>query len=76
MPQTMTPQAENVRSRVEAGMNVRPGPLAKFAGLSLTALRHAIERGDIKVVRVGRNILIPHQEAAKLLGIGSEQRAA
>ncbi|MDR7040510.1 hypothetical protein J2X36_005293 [Methylobacterium sp. BE186] len=60
---------EDVRSRVAAGMNVRLGPLAKFAGLSPTALRLAVERGDIKVIRLGRNILIPHHEAARLLGM-------
>ncbi len=66
---------EDVRARIAAGMNVRPGPLANFAGLSVTALRHAIDRKDIKVVRVGRSILIPHHEAAKLLGL-SDQAAA
>lgn len=75
MPRPSDSPAADVRSRIDAGMNVRPGPLAKFAGLSLTSLRHAIERGDIKVVRIGRNILIPHHEAAKLLGIQSQEAA-
>lgn len=61
--------AAGVRSRVMAGMNVRLRPLAQCAGLSDTAMRLAIERGEIKVIRVGRNILIPPQEAARMLGM-------
>lgn len=76
MTQPTMPSQDDVRSRVAAGMNVRPIALARFAGLSVTALRLAIERGDIEVVRIGRNVLVPHYEAAKLLGIKPEHAAA
>jgi hypothetical protein len=70
------PKADDVIERVQAKMNVRLAPLAKFAGLSPTALRLAIERDEVSAVRVGRNILIPHQEAARILGMKPESVAA
>lgn len=69
-------RVESVIARINARMNVRLAPLAECADLSPTALRLAIEREEIGAVRVGRNILIPHQEAARILGMKPEPIAA
>lgn len=69
-------RAADVIARIKAGKNVRLAPLAEFADLSVTALRLAVDRDEIGSVRVGRNILIPHSEAARVLGMKPEATAA
>ncbi len=70
-----TTDVGSVRNRIEAGMNVRIGPLAECAGLSHQAIRLAIAREDIKAVRLGRAIMIPASEAARLLGMTIKEAA-
>ena len=66
-------EAKDVRARIEAGMNVRIGPLATCAGLSHQAVRLAISRGEIRAVRLA--IMIPPDEGARVLGMEAARTA-
>ncbi len=58
---------------------VRVPPLAKQLNRSVNAIYLAIKRGEIASSRIGKSIRIPHEEAARLLGLetsAAQRRAA
>ena len=46
----------------------RASEVAPAIGIALTTLLRAVERGEVKGTRVGRQTLIPLHEVARLLG--------
>jgi hypothetical protein len=54
---------------IEEGTPAKVRPLAKAANFSANALYGAVERGEVRSIRVGRAIRIPPDEAKRLLGL-------
>ncbi len=53
---------------------VKVRPLARAANRSFSHFYGAIKRGEIRVIRVGRSLTVPPDEARRLLGL--EAKAA
>lgn len=52
----------------------RASEVASATGLSLNTILRAVERGEVRGVRVGRSTLVPLPEVARLLGLGSGEQ--
>ena len=66
----MTVETEQTEARTGPGHG-RPGTIAQYqalTGLSVNSIRQAIAADEIKVIRLGRRILIPGSEFDKLAG--------
>jgi excisionase family DNA binding protein len=57
-----------VRKRGEA-LNFTIAEVAELANVSTATLRQEVRRGRLRFVRIGRRILIPRMEVARLVGL-------
>ena len=46
----------------------RPDAVSRYTGVPTRSIYHAVARGDIRHVRVGRAIVIPGSEVLRLIG--------
>lgn len=58
-----------LREALAAGQSVKVPTLASALGVSRNGFYEAVKRGEVKVTRLGRRIIIPAQEARRLLQI-------
>ena len=63
----------DVRAEVAAGNDIRPRPIGALIGIPPATIYGQIARGEITARRIGRVLVIPNQEARRLLGM--EERA-
>lgn len=66
---------EALRQAIAAGTGVSVLPLARALGTSTNVIYRAVERSEIKATRIGRRVIIPAAEAAKLLGLPQQEAA-
>lgn len=59
---------KSLQEAIEARAGVQGPPLAKALGLSKNGFYAAVKRGEIRSVRIGRRVIIPADEARRLLG--------
>ena len=52
------------------------GEAAKAIGVSRNLAYELVRRGDLRIVHVGRRILVPRDAVRELLGLGQEQAPA
>ena len=62
------PDFQTVLQRAKNGLNVKVPDLAAVVGMSTNGFYAATRCGNIRSVRVGRAVLIPGDEALRLLG--------
>jgi len=60
---------KDFRRDLEQGRAVSVAPLADALNVSAVGLYGAIRRGELKVTRVGKRIVIPNPVARQLLGL-------
>lgn len=67
MPKTAKVAAHDP-DQPQAHMGYRPDAVGRLTGIPTRSIYHAIARGDIRHVRVGRAIVIPGSEVLRLTG--------
>ena len=68
----MASNKDDFTSAVREGRNVRVADLSRAVGVTPGAVYMAIQRGEIRAVRIGKAVRVPADEARRLLGLTPE----
>jgi hypothetical protein len=63
-----TTMLDEVDQALAANRSVRVPPLAKKAGFSTGGFYALARRGDVKVIKIGKSVRVPPDEARRVLG--------